>query len=94
MVERQEITLEIQGIISCGNIGMQHAPCWRILHHKIDGTADSVTLKVRHHGFVNLYSVKDFRREEVKRYETVLVVRTRYFDAVDQSIVVAFVHSA
>ena len=68
--------------------------CRSIFHNEVDGTSNPVTFQICGHRLADLDSRQDFSREEVKRNETVLIVRTWYFYSVDQGIIIPFVHTA
>ena len=77
-----------------GGVGLNLEMRRRILHDHVDHTTGGIALHVggqrlRHHEAVHKVGGK-----HVEGYVTVLVVGARYLDAVDERVVVAFVHAS
>ena len=90
--ERSKIIVEKQRIITGLQISRKHWRGRRVLHHNIDCSANSVAFQIGCHRLVHFQPVEQIGREYVERDKTILIVGTRDFNAIDQRIIIAFIH--
>ena len=93
VIERLEITVEIHRIVSGRKIGGKLAFRRSIFHDQIHRSSNTITLHIGRQRLGYFQAVQHLGRENVQRYKTVLVVRTRNLYTVNQRIVVTLVHS-
>lgn len=72
-----------------------HKPLVRcVAHDYINRPANSIALLTDNQGFIDFEPVQELRRKNIERHVAVPVVGTGDFYAIDQRVVVAFVHAA
>ena len=94
MVEGEEIAVQVERVVARGEVGRQQPARRRVLHDQIDRATDAVAFQLCRERLVHLNAREDFGGEEVQRDEAILVVGAGNLDAVDERIIVAFIHAA
>ena len=93
MVKTLEVEIHKVCVVARLQVYTQQALRRCILHHHVHCASDAVALHVGGKGFGHLQPVEQLRGEDVQWHKTVFAIRAGNFHAVDQSVVVSFVHT-